>query len=254
MGAYLTFQLHTRSGVPFVLAVLIAAAACAVLSLALERAIIRRIPTDNHFAAIMITVGALFAAQAVFSSVWGPDPLTLGDPWGVRTVDLGGVTLAVSALWTIGISLTLLAAFFAVLNYTRVGLAIRTMVSDPLAASANGVHLGRVKLMVWGAAGAAGGVAGVLLATGSQGVNISLGIASFAALPAMVLGGLASPLGAIIGGLVIGLVQQFAAYFVATQFTVLGGNFAAVTPYIILIIVLAVKPAGIFGAANVHRF
>jgi branched-chain amino acid transport system permease protein len=254
LGAYLTYQLGSVWHVPFVVAVLASTACCSLVSIALERVIIRRIPDENHFAAVMITVGALFAVQALIDAVWGSDPLSLGDPWGVRTVDIGGVAVSLAALWTIGISWILLVAFFLVLTYSRTGLAIRTSVSDPLAATAHGVSLGRVKILVWGMAGAAGGIAGVLMATGSDGVTTSLGVSAFSALPAMVLGGLDSPVGAIAGGLIIGVVQQFAAYYESTHMPSLGSGFAAVTPYIILVIVLPLRPAGLFGVRNAYRF
>lgn len=254
LGAYLTYQLGSQWGVPFALAVVLAALACAALSLLFERTVVRHIPDSNHFAAIMVTVGALFAVEAIVGAIWGPGPLTLGDPWGVETFEVLGVHVAVVAVWTIIVSTVLLGGTFVVFKFTRAGLAMRAAVNDPLAASASGISLARVRLGVWAAAGAAGGIAGVLMATGPSGVSPALGTAAFAALPAMVLGGLDSPVGVIVGGLVVGLVQQLTVLYQPTYMAFLGNGFPSVTPYLVLVVVLLVKPTGLFGTRAVNRF
>ncbi|HWH97631.1 MAG TPA: branched-chain amino acid ABC transporter permease [Pseudolysinimonas sp.] len=254
LGAYLTYQFATKWGVPFPLAVILAVIVCAGLSILFERVVVRRIPPANNFAAIMITGGALFSTEAIVSTIWGVYPLNLGDPWGLETVDFFGAKVAVVSIWTIAISGGLLIATFLVFKFTRAGLAMRAAVNDPLAATASGISLKNVRLGVWGAAGAAGGVAGMLMATGATGLSPGLGTAAFVALPAMVLGGLDSPLGAIIGGLVMGLVQQLAVLYQPEYLPFLGNGFPAVTPYLVLVLVLLFKPAGLLGTKRVGRF
>ncbi|MFF2486188.1 branched-chain amino acid ABC transporter permease [Microbacterium sp. NPDC058062] len=254
IGAYATYQLGSRFGLPFFLAVLLAAIICSGLSVLFERFVVRRIPPHDHFAAVMVTVGALFAVEAVVASIWGATPMNLGDPWGVDTVPFLGAAVAVVSIWTIAVSVVLLTATFVVFKFTKVGLAMRAAVSDPLAATANGISLSRVRLGVWAAAGAAGAIAGVLMSTGATGVSPALGIAAFAALPAMVLGGLTSPVGAIVGGLITGMVQQLAVLYQPQYLPFLGDGFPAVTPYLLLVVVLLVKPSGLFGTRTVGRF
>lgn len=253
-GAYLTYQFGVGWGLPFALAVVCAAVVCAGLSIMFERVVIRHIPASNHFAAIMATVGAMFVVEAIVSSIWGSTPLTLGDPWGLDTIEFGGVAIAVVSIWTIAVSSVLLGATFLIFKFTRAGLSMRATVNDPLAAAASGINLSRVRWGVWGAAGAAGGIAGMLLSTGSAGVHPTLGIVALAALPAMVFGGLDSPGGAIVGGLVIGLVQQFAALYQPQYLPFLGNGFPAISPYLVLIAALLLKPAGLFGNKAVSRF
>lgn len=254
LGAYLTYQFGAQWGLPFYLAVLLAALSCAVLSVLFERGVVRRIPTSNNFAAVMVTVGALFVVQALVAAVWTSDLLTLGDPWGVDTVGLFGARVAVAAAWTILVSTVLLGMTFLVFKTTRAGLAMRGAVNDPLAATASGVDLSRVRVGVWAAAGAAGAVAGVLLSTGASALTPGLAVAAFAALPAMVLGGLDSPIGVIIGGLVIGLVQQLAVLYQPEYLPFLGNGFPSVTPYLVLVVVLLLKPNGLFSSRAVSRF
>lgn len=253
-GAYLTYQLGAAWGLPFALAVLGAMIVCGLLAISLELAIMRNLTAKQEFAAVMVTAGVLFCSEALSVTIWGIQPLNLGDPWGLRTVDILGAAVALSDIWTLIISAVLLGATFGFLNFTRGGLAMRASVADREAAVAQGISPRRVSAAAWAVAGAAGGVAGAMLATGTAGVNATLALASFAALPAMILGGLDSPAGAIVGGLIIGLIQQYTALLQPEYLEFLGSRFAAVTPYIVLTIILLVRPRGLFGTRQVQRF
>jgi branched-chain amino acid transport system permease protein len=253
-GAYLTYQLGSAWGLPFALAVLGAMLVCGALAVCLELAVMRKLTMKQEFAAVMVTAGVLFCSEALSVTIWGIQPLNLGDPWGLRTVDVLGAAVSLSDIWTLIVSAALLGATFAFLNFTRGGLAMRACVVDREAAVAQGINPRRVSAAAWAVAGAAGGVAGAMLATGTAGVNQTLALASFAALPAMILGGLDSPAGAIVGGLVIGLIQQFTALLQPEYLEFLGSRFAALTPYIVLTIILLVRPRGLFGTRQVQRF
>jgi branched-chain amino acid transport system permease protein len=253
-GAYLTYQLGADWGLPFALAVIVAMTLCGALAVGLEHTVMRRLTLREEFAAVMLTAGLLFVAEALSMAIWGIQPLNLGDPWGLRTVDVLGAAVAVADLWTVAISTVLLLAAFAFLRFTRGGLSMRACVADREAAVAQGIDPRRVTAIAWAVAGGAGAVAGAMLATGTAGVNPTLALASFAALPAMVLGGLDSPLGAIAGGLIVGLVQQFASLLQPQYLDFLGVRFASVSPYLVLLVVLLVRPSGLFGTRAVERF
>jgi branched-chain amino acid transport system permease protein len=253
-GAYLTYQLGSAWGLPFALAVIGSMLVTALLAVALEGAVMRKLTIKQEFAAVMVTAGVLFCSEALATAIWGVQPKNLGDPWGLDTVDLLGAAVALSDIWTLIISAALLSATFAFLNFTRGGLAMRACVVDREAAVAQGISPRRVSAAAWAVAGAAGAVAGAMLATGSAGVNSTLTLAAFAALPAMILGGIDSPVGAIVGGLIIGLVQQFTALLQPEYAEFLGSRFAALTPYIVLTIILLVRPQGLFGTRSVQRF
>jgi branched-chain amino acid transport system permease protein len=145
----------------------------------------------------------------------------------------------------------LVAALFAFFRYTRMGLAMRAASYDQEAALAQGVSVGAVFAVSWFLAGALASVAGTFVAVGSS-VNEQLWLIALTALPVIILGGLDSLLGAVVGGLAVGTVQELAATY-QTSFPWLGENFSVVTPYVVMLIVLLVRPYGLFGTREVER-
>jgi branched-chain amino acid transport system permease protein len=254
VGAYLTLQLGARWGLPFGVALLGSMVLCAVLAVLVERLLLRRLSPRDHGAAVLLTIGVLFVTEAVVESIWGVEAQRLGDPWGLDTVTVLDVAVAESDLWTCLICGVLIVATFLGLQRTRAGLAVRATASDQEAAIAQGIDPRMVMTMTFAAAGAVAAAAGTLLSTGSIGVNSALAATAFSALPAMVLGGTTSPGGAVVGGLLMGLVQQFTALLVPDVAPGLGARFAGVTPYLVLLLVLLIRPQGLFGRRAVARF
>ena len=253
LGAYLTYQLAAAWHVPFVLAMLLAAAGMAGVGLLIERLVLRRMVGQPVFASILITLGLLFVLEQVCTTLWGYDLLVLGDPWGVRTVNAGGVIAKVSDLWTLGASAIALVGFFAMFRYSTIGVAMRAAASDPEAALASGVSPQMVQGMAWAIAGVLAVLAGVFIASGSRGVDLTVSLVALRAFPAAILGGLDSPEGAVVGGLTVGLAEVMSAAYITPNAPWLGGNVHAVIPYLLMIIVLLVKPYGLFGTAEVRR-
>jgi branched-chain amino acid transport system permease protein len=256
VGAYLAFSFGPNgAGMPFVVAVLAAAVIGSVLTLLVGEWVVapiaRRINTGT---ASIATVGVYFIFVAIVSAAYGVDPRNLGDPWGLDTVSVLGAAVSVAMMWTIAVSAVLAALWLAVMKWTRLGLATRSMVSDREAAVAQGVRPSRVIRTAWATAGATGVIAGVFLATGSGGVNATLSTVPFLVLPAVVLGGLRSPLGAVVGGMIMGVLQQFVALLQPDYFEALGSRFAGVVPFLLLFVVLLVRPRGLFGARQIARF
>jgi branched-chain amino acid transport system permease protein len=254
VGAYLTLQLGARWGLPFGVALLGSMVLCAVLAVLVERLLLRRLSPRDHGAAVLLTIGVLFVTEAVVESIWGVEAQRLGDPWGLDTVTVLDVAVAESDLWTCLICGVLIVATFLGLQRTRAGLAVRATASDQEAAIAQGIDPRMVMTMTFAAAGAVAAAAGTLLSTGSIGVSSALAATAFSALPAMVLGGTTSPGGAVVGGLLMGLVQQFTALLVPDVAPGLGARFAGVTPYLVLLLVLLIRPQGLFGRRAVARF
>ena len=114
----------------------------------------------------MITIGLLFVLDQAMPSIWGYDALDLGDPWGIDTVDVGGVVLAVKDLWTIGLAGVVLLGFFLFFRYSRMGVAMRASALDQEAALARGISVRRVFAWSWGIAGGVAALAGVTLGSG----------------------------------------------------------------------------------------
>jgi branched-chain amino acid transport system permease protein len=254
LGTYLTYAC-VQGGAPFWLAVIGGAVGTAIVGALIERTVLRRMVGQPVFAVIMITIGLLFIIDQAITAIWGFDALNLGDPWGVDTVDVGNVNLAVRDLWTIGIAAAVLAAFFAFFRFSDWGVAMRATAFDQEAALAQGISARTVFAMSWAIAGVLAALAGVTLASGSAGVQPAIGTVALLAFPAMIVGGLDSPLGAVLGGLIIGITQALVAGYQADIVILrsLGDGFSSVAPYVVMILILMVRPYGLFGTPEVRR-
>lgn len=252
VGAYLAYNVTQTWSVPFPLAVVAAMAGGAAVGALVERAALRPMVGRPPFAAIMITIGVLYVLEQVVTSVWGETTLDLGDPWQSHTVHLGDVTIAVRDLWTMGLTALALAAFFAFFRWSATGVAMRASAIDPEAALAQGIRPSRVYTVAWALAGATAALAGITLASGGGQLSPGISFVAFAAFPAVILGGLDSPGGAVVGGILIGVSQTLTARYL-DDVSWLGTNFHSVMPYLLMVVVLLVRPFGLFGTPEVRR-
>ena len=253
LGAYLAYNFNQTWDLPFILALPMAVATGALVGVIVQRLLLRRMVGRPVFAVIMITIGLLFLLDEVIPSIWGYDALDLGDPWGIDTVTVGGVVLAVKDLWAIALAGVVLLGFFLFFKYSRMGVAMRASALDQEAALARGISVRRVFAWSWGIAGGVAALAGVSLGSGPAAVTPSLGLIALAAFPAMILGGLDSPKGAVVGGVLIGVTQTLTAGYQPEYAAFLGNNFYVVMPYVVMIAILLIRPYGLFGTKEVQR-
>lgn len=253
VAAYLTYAFANQAGLPFGLAVLLALLAAALIGAAIERVVLRRTVGQPVFAVIMITIGMLFILEQAVTAIWGFDSLNLADPWGVDTVTAGGIVFSVRDLWTIGLAAAVLAAFFAFFRFSSLGVAMRATALDPEAALAQGISARRIYAISWAISAALAALAGVTLASGPAALSPGIGTVALVAFPAMIVGGMDSPGGAVIGGAIIGLTQALTAGYQDDIAPWLGDNFSAVMPYVVMIVILLVRPYGLFGTREVRR-
>ncbi len=253
LGAYLTFNAHQTWGLPFLVAALLGIAATAAVGLIIERLLLRRMSGQPVFSVIMVTIGLLFVIDQVITMIWGQDAQNLGDPWGIDTVVVGDIVMAVVDLWAIGLAMVVVVLFFLFFRYSGTGLAMRAVAIDEEAAMARGISVRRVVGTAWAISGAVAAVAGITLASGAAALRPSIGLIALAAFPAMILGGLDSPLGAVLGGFIIGISQILTAGYQPKYAAWLGQDFQSVTPYVVMILILMVRPYGLFGTKEVER-
>ncbi|HTE60301.1 MAG TPA: branched-chain amino acid ABC transporter permease, partial [Solirubrobacteraceae bacterium] len=217
---------------------------------AFQMTVLRRMLGQPVFVLVMVTIGLSIVIDAAIPAIFGGNARILGDPWGASAVDAGGVTLNWVRIWTVLSTALILALYFVFDRYSRYGLAMRATASDEEAALAVGVPVGRVYALTWAIAGGVAAVGGLFLSGFPSSVNPALGDAALRAFPAIILGGLASPPGAVVGGITIGIVQVMASGYAPGW---LGTNFSDVAPYVVMILVLLCRPYGLFGTAPVER-
>jgi branched-chain amino acid transport system permease protein len=250
LGAYLISWFAVDVGLPFGLAVLVAMAGLAVFGAGFHRVALRRVVGQQTFVAVMITIGASIAVTAAIEAIFGDNPRLLGDPWGSSEFHIGGVTITWVKFWGIVVAALALVAYAAFDRHSRWGLAMRATAADEETTLSAGVPVRRVHALTWALAGALATLGGLFLAGFPSAPSHSLGDAALRAFPAVVLGGLSSSIGAVAGGVLIGVVEVMTSGYAPAW---LGTNFYAVAPYIVMIAILLVRPYGLFGAAPAER-
>jgi len=235
----------------FWLALPVAAIVTGAAALGVERLAIRPMVGKPVFAVAIITLGLDVAIRVVVNAFIGLDVRHVGDPWGLSANRILGLQVQQRHLAMLVTAAVLVVALFAFFRYTRTGLAMRAASEDQEAALAQGISVGAVFALSWALAGALAAIAGTFTAVGAS-VNEQLWLTALTALPVIILGGLDSLPGAVVGGLAIGVVQELVAtYQLHTPW--LGGNFSVVSPYVVMLLVLLVRPFGLFGTREVER-
>ena len=249
-GAVLVSYLAPQ--VSFFGAVVLAAAMIAVLALGVERTVLRPMVGKPVFVVAIITIGVDVVIRVVTNAFIGLDVRQVGDPWGLTTVSFLGAEVQQRYLVMIGTTAVVTVALFAFFRYSRIGLAMRAVAYDQEVALAQGISVGSVFALSWALAGGLAALAGVFVATGA-GVDQQLWIVALKALPAIILGGLESLGGAVVGGLAVGIVESLFGTYQGDFAPWLGPNFALVAPYALMLLVLLVRPYGLFGKREVER-
>ena len=252
IGAWFTWLFVQDIGLPFWLGVLAAMVAMAIFSALVERVALRPMVGEPVFAAAMVTVG-LFFAMLVLAGRLIPQPINMGDPWGLEQFSLFGQNVYVADAWKIGITLVAFAVVGLFLERSKTGLAMRATSFDQEVALAQGVNVGRMFGLSWAMAGALAALAGMLVGTGGSPVEAATAFVALKALPVIILGGLDSIKGALIAGLVIGVVEAITRSYAGTLSPIFGANVDLIVPYVIMIAVLMVRPYGLFGTPEVQR-
>ncbi|NJP35140.1 branched-chain amino acid ABC transporter permease [Micromonospora thermarum] len=242
---------YLTPAVGFWAAVPLAALGTALLALGVERTAVRPMVGRPAFVVAIITLGVDVAVRVVVNAFIGLDVRHVGDPWGLRTLALGPVEMQQRHLAAVVAAALLVAGLFAFFRFTRTGLAMRAAALDQEAALAHGVSVGAVFAVSWALAGGLAAVAGTFAAAGAS-VDTALWLIALTALPVIILGGLDSLPGAVIGGLAVGVLQELVATY-ANDVAWLGGNVSVITPYVLMLVVLLVRPYGLFGTREVER-
>lgn len=239
----------TRGGVALGLAVPFVIAGSFVAGMALERVAIRPLERRDTLSIVIATFGLSILLNSVAGMIWGTETYAFPSLFGGDVTELLGVHLGVDALATAGLLIVVLALLWLLFERTRVGLAMRAAAVDPAAATLMGVRVGRTLMLGWGLAAAVGALAGVLVAPDLfLDVHMMAGVLIYA-LAAVCLGGFDSPFGAVIGGWIVGIAQSLTTAYV----DFIGTELSVLVPFTVILLVLLVRPQGLFGTRAVVR-
>jgi branched-chain amino acid transport system permease protein len=241
LGAFCGLACMTFLGFPFWLSVLSSIAAMAAFGVFLERLVIRPILGQPAFSVVMLTIGIGYVARGLITMIpgIGTDTHTLPVPYKDQIWKLGGLVLNVEQMVVIASTAVLSGILYLVFSRSKVGLAMQASSQNQLAAYYMGIPVKRLNGLVWGLAAAVAAIAGLLLAPITF-VHANMGFIGLKAFPAAVVGGFGSLPGAIVGGLVIGIVESLSGFY-------LPDGIKDVAAYVVVLIMLMVKPNGLFG-------
>jgi branched-chain amino acid transport system permease protein len=245
VGAYMFYTAFVILQLPLVLAVVIGVIVATVIGVLVERLILRPMIGESPISIIMVTIGLSSLLRGIVQMFYGTSPRSQPSILPRGSMELFGTTLPTNRIVVIGVAAVVLTAFTIFFRRSKHGVAMRAVADDQQAAMTVGISVRRVFAMSWALAAVSALIAGVLLADITA---VDMNIAAFGLMvfPVVILGGLDSVPGTIVGGLTIGLLKQFTAGY-------LDPGLSTVVPYIVLVIILLVRPYGLFGETRIER-
>jgi branched-chain amino acid transport system permease protein len=250
LGAYVCLELMTRFQVPFVAAFVLTLLFSVALGLALERVVLRPLIGEPVISVIMVTLGLSSVLKAIVQGIWGTDTRPFPSVFPVNPVMLGPLPVSQGYLWSVGCVAALLVLFTVFFRRTRAGVAMRATAFSQQVALSMGISVRRIFALSWSIAAVVSAVGGILLGAMRGGVDGSLSFYGLKVIPVVILGGLDSIIGAIVGGLVIGVLENLSGGYLDP---LVGGGVKEVAPFVALVLILMVKPYGLFGKVHIER-
>jgi len=247
IGGFLGLTGTLALGLPFWAAFVASLVVMMFFGMALERVVLRPLLGQPAFTVVMVTIGIGYLARGLVTMIpeWGTDTHVLPVPYKDQIVSIGGngteggLIMSMEHVVVIAVTALLIVALYLLFKHTKIGIAMQATSQNQLAAFYMGIPVRRINMLVWGLSAAISACAGLLLAPITF-VHANMGFIGLKAFPAAVVGGFGSIPGALVGGLIIGVVETLAGFY-------LPEGFKDIAAYIVVLIMLAVKPNGLFG-------
>lgn len=241
LGAFFTLQFVNADywHLPFWPGLALAVLVTAGVGYLLEAFVIRRLFGQPQFAVVILTIAAGFVLRFLAGFVWGHELLTLETPFAGKNLSLFGLAIGLDEVFVIGMTVLLTGALYLFFARTRLGMAMQASSQNQLAAYYMGVPVKRIHGLVWALSGGISTIAGVMFAARGS-IDPSLGLLGIKAFAAAVIGGFGSLPGALAGGLIVGIVEPFSARYIPA-------GFSQIMPYAIMLLVLLIRPNGLFA-------
>ena len=249
VGGYVSLTMMVAYKVPLLPAILLTLFFGVVVGTVVEKFVLRPLIGEPIISMIMATIGLSSALRGIIQMIWGTDTRTFPGIFPQEPVRFGQVVVSEVYLWSLGIALVLLVLFSLFFKFSTLGVAMRATADDQQASLSMGISVKRVFAVAWAISAMVSAIGGILLGN-INGVNGSLAQIGLKVLPVAILGGLDSIPGAIIGGFTIGVLENLAGGYLDP---LVGGGVKEVAPFVVLVVILMIKPFGLFGKEIIER-
>lgn len=250
LGAWVCLWMVTDMGLPFYMAFLFTMVFMMCFGIIIQVVVLRPLIGEPIISIIMVTIGLSIFMQALMNWIFGNSAARFPDVFSTESINIVGLNVETAYLMSLVMSVVIMAGFYVFFRYSRYGLAMRATAFDQQTAQSLGISVRHVFAMAWAISAVVSGMAGIIIGLVSS-VSSSLAFIGIKVFPAVILGGLDSIVGAVVGGVIIGLLENMAE-FVDSQF-LNWGNLYTIAPFYILIIILMIKPYGLFGTKDIER-
>ena len=250
LGSYICLAIFTGTKVPFAIAFLLTLAFSALLGVLMERVLLRPMIGEPVISVIMLTLGLSSVLKAVVQAIWGTDTRPYPEIFPTAPVQIGPLPVSQGYLFSLASVVFLLILFSAFFRMTRAGIAMRATAFSQQVALSMGISVKHMFALAWSIAAVVSAVGGVLLGGVRGGVDGAFAFFGLKVIPVVILGGLDSIAGAIVGGFVMGILENLSGGYLDPIF---GGGVKEVAPFIALVAILTIKPYGLFGKVKIER-
>jgi branched-chain amino acid transport system permease protein len=249
IGAYCFYTFMVMAGLPAVPAFILVMFCAAMLGFLVERTILRYMLGQPIISIIMVTIGLSSILMGIAEIVWSTDFKSFPPLFPRAPIIVGDLIIRSNLFWGFVISMVAVVSFAIVFKYTKVGVAMRATADDQMAAFSMGINVRSMFTLAWALGAVAASLGGVIIGN-MGGIQPTLGQIGLKIFPVVILGGLDSILGAVVGGFIVGLVENIAGGYLDPY---VGGGVKDMAPFVVLVIILLIKPYGLFGKQEIER-
>jgi branched-chain amino acid transport system permease protein len=250
VGAWVCWSVLIYLELPFIVGFLLTMAFMAAFGILIQMIVLRPMIGEPIISVIMVTIGLSIFFQALMKWIFGVSAQSYPQVFDTQSIQVFGLNIESAYLMSTFIALIIMVAFYLFFKYSKYGLAMRATAFDQQIAQSLGISVKQVFAMSWGIAATVSATAGIVIGM-VNGVSSSLSMMGVKVFPAVILGGLDSIVGAIVGGLIIGVLENVAEFFDSQYLHI--GNMYDIAPFYVLLIILWFKPYGLFGTKDIER-
>lgn len=250
VGAWVCWSVLIYLELPFIVGFLLTIAFMAAFGILIQMIVLRPMIGEPIISVIMVTIGLSIFFQALMKWIFGVSAQSYPQVFDAQSIQIFGLNIESAYLMSTVIALIIMVAFYLFFKHSKYGLAMRATAFNQQIAQSLGISVKQVFAMSWGIAATVSATAGIVIGM-VNGVSSSLSMMGIKVFPAVILGGLDSIVGAIVGGLTIGVLENLAEFFDSQYLHV--GNMYDIAPFYVLLIILWFKPYGLFGTKDIER-